>query len=193
MARPKEFDSDVALEKATALFWSKGYFDTSIRDLIDETGVNYYGLYSTFQDKRGLFLQALDLYQESVTRAALRELRKPGSKVRAIRRAFDFLLARMETEEGARGCLMANTAVELAPHDPEVAARVQRHMGLLRSRFREALKDAQTEGEVDATTDLGRLAEHLATTAYTLGMLKRAGCTQAYVKRHIDTVMSLLQ
>ncbi|MDJ0896698.1 MAG: helix-turn-helix domain-containing protein, partial [Alphaproteobacteria bacterium] len=37
-------------------FWAKGYHDTSIRDLVERTGVNYYGLYGEFESKRGLFL-----------------------------------------------------------------------------------------------------------------------------------------
>ncbi|MEM8609926.1 MAG: TetR/AcrR family transcriptional regulator [Myxococcota bacterium] len=192
MARPKEFDPEVALEKATALFWAKGYFDTSIRDLVDETGVNYYGLYSTFEDKRGLFLQALDLYQNSVTRTALRELRGSGSLTTRVRRVLEVLLAEMQTESGSRGCLMANTAVELAPHDAEVAERVQQHLKLLRKEFRAALERGKADGDCALGLDVSALAEHLATTAYTLGMLKRAGCSQAYVNRHIDVVMSLL-
>lgn len=192
MARPKEFDPDVALEKATNLFWEKGYFDTSIRDLVDETGVNYYGLYSTFEDKRGLFLQALDLYQNSVTRTALRELREPGSLSARVRRVFEFLLTQMQTETGSRGCLMANTAVELAPHDDEVAERVQHHLKLLRKEFRAALERAQADQECIPNLDVMAVSEHLATTAYTLGMLMRAGCSQAYIRRHIDVVLSLL-
>ena len=78
MARPREFDADEALDKAMHLFWAKGYYDTSIRDLVEATGVNYYGLYGTFESKHGLFLAALDRYRAKVTSQIVRELNRPG-------------------------------------------------------------------------------------------------------------------
>ena len=74
MARPKEFEPDEALERAMHQFWATGYHDTSIRDLVARTGVNYYGLYGEFENKRGLFLASLDLYAKTVTAAVIREL-----------------------------------------------------------------------------------------------------------------------
>ena len=43
MARTREFDPEEALDKAVQLFWRKGYFDTSMDDLVKETGVSRYG------------------------------------------------------------------------------------------------------------------------------------------------------
>ena len=57
MARPKEFDIDVVLDRATELFWTKGYEETSMRDLEEGLGVGRQSLYSTFGDKRDLFLR----------------------------------------------------------------------------------------------------------------------------------------
>ena len=52
MPRVREFDPDVALEKAIQLFWHKGYAETSMRDLVAHTGVAHAGLYSAFGSKR---------------------------------------------------------------------------------------------------------------------------------------------
>ena len=47
MARPREFDREEALERATGVFWAKGYASTSTDDLLTS-------LYNAFQDKRAL-------------------------------------------------------------------------------------------------------------------------------------------
>ena len=58
MPRSKEFDPDVVLDRATDLFWKKGYEATSIKDLVAHMRINRFSLYSTFGDKQHLFLAA---------------------------------------------------------------------------------------------------------------------------------------
>lgn len=192
MARPKEFDPEEALDKAMQQFWAKGYHDTSIRDLIDRTGVNYYGLYGEFENKHGLFLAALDRYRATVTRQVVAELHKPGPALPAVAKAFERLLGLMKTADGRVGCMMCNTAVELAPFDEAAAEKVQAHMKTLRQAFGAKLEEGRAAGEIAADKDVGALAEFLATTAYSLGFLLRSGCSDAYLKRHIRTALSAI-
>ncbi len=55
MARTQEFDPNEALDRAVALFWKKGFFDSSMDDLVKATGVSRYGIYGTFGNKREFF------------------------------------------------------------------------------------------------------------------------------------------
>lgn len=193
MARPREFDPREALDKAMLQFWSAGYYDTSIRDLTARTGVNQYGLYSQFESKRGLYLAALDRYRETVTWAVLARLREPGPIEHALAGAFTVLIARMRTEDGAVGCMMANAALEVAPQDEGAAAKVDAHMTLLRQAFGARLEAACASGELAAETDTDRLAEFFATTAYSLGFLLRACRNDSYLQRHIKTALTVLE
>ena len=192
MARPREFDPDEALQKAMGLFWAKGYHDSSIRDLVERTGVNYYGLYGVFESKHGLFLAALDRYCDTVTAEVVRTLKEPGPVREVVGRAFERLLALMKTPDGRVGCMMCNTAVELAPYDAEAAAKVRAHRMLLQEAFRSALSHAQGAGELETSKDVGGLAEFLTTTAYSLGFLMRSGCEDAHLRRHVKMVVSLV-
>lgn len=192
MARPKEFDPAEALDNAMHQFWAKGYHDTSIRDLVARTGVNYYGLYEVFDNKHGLFLASLDRYRETVTALVIGELKRPGPVKPALRRTFNRLLGLLKTNEGRVGCMMCNTAIELAPYDKEAADRVQGHMSLLRGAFKSRLEEGQRAGEIEGSADLGALAEFLTSTAYTIGILLRTGCSDAHIKRHLDTALSAI-
>ncbi len=193
MARSREFDPQQALDKAMHQFWAKGYHDTSIRDLVTCTGVNYYGLYSVFESKHGLFLAALDHYRDTVTAELIRELERPGFASSKIRRAFGHLLGRMKTPCGRIGCLVGNTAVELAPYDTDAAAKVRAHMKLLTEAFAATLSRGRDAGELCGTADINAQAEFLASTAYCLGTLLRAGCSDAHVRRHLNTALSTIE
>ncbi len=64
MARPREFDEETVLEAAVQCFWSRGFEATSVRNLIEKTGLTSASLYNAFGDKRALYQKALDHYVE---------------------------------------------------------------------------------------------------------------------------------
>ena len=187
MARPREFDADQALEKAMNLFWAKGYHNSSIRDLVDATGVNYYGLYSVFEDKQGLFLSSLDLYTQQVTRDVLAELDRPGPAKEAIAAAFEKLVGFVRPKAGHTGCMIATAAIEVAPYDKKAAAKVRAHMDRLTQAFERRLEDDAAHKKNAST-----LGEFFATNAYALGVLARAGKNTEFMKRHVQTTLSVL-
>ena len=192
MGRPREFDPAEALDKAMRLFWSKGYFDTSIRDLVARTGVNYYGLYDAFDSKHGLFLAALDRYRDTVTRGIAARLHRAQPGAAAVGEALRSVRDVLQTEAPGAGCLMCNTAIEVAPHDAEAAAKVQAHIKLFRDGFADNLRRARESGELAPDKDVGALAEFFAATVPTIGLTLRAGYGDAVVERHIRTALSVL-
>src|ERR1700730_17585094 len=67
--RPREFDTDAAVERAMGVFWSCGYHGTSLPDLLEATQLLRGSLTSALVDKHGLFLRALDRYiDDALTR-----------------------------------------------------------------------------------------------------------------------------
>src|ERR1700741_579568 len=63
--RPRSFDETGALEKATQVFWSKGYDGLKVDDLVAGMGVGRPSLYAVFGDKRAIFLRVLKAYAEA--------------------------------------------------------------------------------------------------------------------------------
>src|SRR5271170_6549381 len=104
--RPRTFDEMEALEKATQVFWSKGYDGVTIDDLVDGMGVGPPGLYAVFGDKRTLFLRVLRAYAEKKGAGAAKALLSPRT-LRASVAGFLRHTVENATEEGsAAGCLI---------------------------------------------------------------------------------------
>src|SRR5580704_12544254 len=104
--RPRSFDETGALEKATQVFWSKGYDGVTIDDLVAGMGVGRPSLYAVFGDKRAIFLRVLKAYAERKGASAAKALLSPQNLRDSIT-GFLFFDVAATTEKGsARGCLL---------------------------------------------------------------------------------------
>lgn len=160
MARPKEFDEGVALRKAMELFWEQGYGATSMDNLVEHVGIGRASLYATFGSKRDLFLRALDAYiQERVTRLT-EVLSQPGPVLPAITTVLRMFMSRA-TNLDQPGCMVVNTASELATRDAQAARQVQRSWMALESTLASALARAKAQGEISPDRDSHALASFL--------------------------------
>lgn len=83
MARPREFDEQDVVARATHLFWRRGYNATSVRDLGAELALKQSSLYRTFTDKHTLFLRTLDHYRATESAQAEEQLNIPAPASRS--------------------------------------------------------------------------------------------------------------
>ncbi len=160
MARTKEFDQDVALDKAMRLFWRQGYEATSIQDLVEHMGIGRGSLYDTFGDKHALYLAALDRYCATVGAGFLTPLEEPIPVREALRLIFDGAVA-TALAEGRHGCLLANSALELASRDADTRCKVEASFQGAEDAIGRALARAQETGELAASRDPRALARCL--------------------------------
>jgi TetR/AcrR family transcriptional regulator, transcriptional repressor for nem operon len=165
MARPRQFDAEQVLEHTMREFWERGYRITSVDDLVEVTGVRPGSLYNAFPEgKRGLFLQALDRYSKLVVPEKLGALESPGAGLPELRAYFDGLVDDLTMPEGRMGCLMVNSAMELAAEDSEVGAIVRDHMKRLERNAVRALRNAKRHGEIPERIDPRAKATQLMAT-----------------------------
>lgn len=161
MARPREYHPGTVLDRAVEAFWTHGYAGTSIDDLVTATGLHRGSLYAAFGDKRGLFLAALDRYAATVVPRWLAVLRRPGPPLDGVRGFLAMVTEYAAADARRRGCLLANAAVELAPHDAEVSRRIGAHLGRIEDALAETLGRARTAGEIAPAAEPRALARFL--------------------------------
>ncbi|WP_328853286.1 TetR/AcrR family transcriptional regulator [Micromonospora globbae] len=189
MARTKEFDPDAALRAALDLFWERGYEATSMADLVEHLGVARASIYATFGNKRDLYLKALDRYGDLVDPGLLRELSQPGPALPAVRAVIERYAREAGDDSGRRGCFIVNTAVEVAPHDPQAARRVAASWGHLETAITSALIRAQAQGELAPDKDPRALARFLLVL---MQGIRVVGKVQAEPRRLRDAVTQAL-
>jgi TetR/AcrR family transcriptional repressor of nem operon len=173
MARPLGFDPQEALERATQVFWSRGFENSSLDDLCAATGLNRSSLYSAFGGKRDLYLAALARYEEgSVARI---EAAFEGRSVRDGLKAFlAGLVDGIVAGPGRRGCFIGNCAVEMARLDRGAAARVRASLERIESAFLRALDNARQRGELAHGADPRALARFLTASIQGLRLVGKA-------------------
>jgi TetR/AcrR family transcriptional repressor of nem operon len=173
MGRPREFDETAALDAATDCFWRDGYEATSVRELAASMGIAGASLYNAFGDKRSLFREVLQRYAELSMRERIARLESTLPPKQAVR-AFMGEIVDHSVEGDRRGCLLVNTALDTAPHDPELGAEVAARLGEIEAFFRRAIAAAQTDGSVPRDRDSGDLARLLLGVTLGLRVLARS-------------------
>lgn len=193
MPRPKEFNPDVALEKAMQVFWHKGYEATSMEDLLTAMNLNRGSLYATFGDKRELFLKAMDLYcTGGGIGSRLSILNQPGPAIPLIRQFVSAMLEFGLSDPQRRGCLMTNTVMELAPHEKDIALKVSRRLQMAEEGFFQLLTRAKREGELAKDKDPRTLARVLVTMMQGTIVMIKAGTPADVVRQTAETALSIL-
>jgi TetR/AcrR family transcriptional repressor of nem operon len=165
MARPREFDLDVVVDKAMEVFWRQGYAAASVQDLVETTGVNRASLYSVFGDKRSLYLRSLARYRDQVVPGRMAILERPDASLPEIREYFEGVVTDLVDDMERKGCLMVNCAVELASNDPEIAASIASHFHRLEYALHAALERACELGELSCAERTQSYARLLVASA----------------------------
>lgn len=142
-------------------FWRYGYEATSLADLCECTGLHKGSLYQTFGDKHQLFMLALNHYAERTFRDVVAVAFDSDSPLVNIKAVLNKICSDSGNE---KGCMMINSMVELAPHDPEVRAAIMK-IGEKRLRMMAGLiEKAQDAGEIRQGQDSFKLARQLLVT-----------------------------
>src|SRR5882672_2168759 len=148
MARPRGFDETAALDAAIECFRRRGYEATSVRDLTACMGIGATSLYNSFGDKRALFIKALERYVDRSVRARINRLESSLKPKEAVRTLIEDVIERSLTDRTRGGCLLINSALEIAPHDPELGSEIAKRLGEIEAFFRRSISAAQTSGAI---------------------------------------------
>ena len=174
--RPRAFDRDAALERATHLFWAKGYEATSIADLTAAMGIGGTSLYAAFGSKEALYAEALRHYAETNHHHVWAGFGAAATAREAVRL---FLTDSAAALTGAvadipRGCMVTLSSVGSEGH-VELGDTVKAARAVTLERLLQRFERAVDEGELPAGTDLRALARFVQTLQNGMSILARDG------------------
>jgi len=193
MSRNKEFNQDVAIQKAMELFCQKGYAATSIRDLVTHLGVSSSSLYATFGDKDAIFLLALKRHSRKEREMLRQVLSLPTSEPKAIlSKMFNSLIDSLLAKELPGGSLTLKASVELENRKPEVTAVIAEHTEDTAAMFAEFLEKAAQAGKVTLRQPAIQVADYFLFNFFNLNFLAKVNLNRACLENYVRLVLSVL-
>jgi TetR/AcrR family transcriptional repressor of nem operon len=174
MARPKEFERDKVLDRATRLFWERGFAGASISDLEAAMGIGRTSIYASFGAKEDLFMAAIDHYDATYS-IKLRNALNSGLPVRqAIALYFEELMIAFADPDLPLGCLVTNVAVEGDRGTTRMGRRIAASITRAEDTFYRLLRDAQMSGDIDSRADARAISRYLVMSTHGLSALAKA-------------------
>lgn len=163
MARSKQFDEAVALDKAIQLFWHKGYNGISTQEITEALAISKSSMYGTYRSKMDWYVAALEKYGNNIASETTRRLQQATVIKKEIRSILSDLVKEALADADYKGCFMVNSCVELAPHDKQIATIVIQHRRKMEKAFVNALKKGIAERELPGSIDVTATAAFICT------------------------------
>lgn len=177
----KNYNETAVLKKAMRAFWASGYEATSMSDLVKATGINRASIYSAFPNKHELFMRALEHYDQVYRHQHLQRVAEQQAPLDAIITVFESAARKSGDKNTSWGCLLVNTALELSPHDPEVAHFVDRSLQEVEEFFFSRIEAAKRDGSIGRALDSDATAKALLGLFLGLRVMTRAKTRQSTI------------
>ncbi|MFI0448323.1 TetR/AcrR family transcriptional regulator [Actinomadura sp. 6N118] len=181
--RPRAFDRDAALEKALREFWRHGYEATSIAGLTAAMGIRPPSLYAAFGDKRKLFNEAVERYQQTHGAFTTRALAEEPTGRQAMERVLREAAVNYCDPEHPPGCLIITAAVNHGPEAEQVEEVLRGYRVAAKRSFAERIEGDVKAGRVPADTDVEGLATFYAATIQGMSRQSQDGATAEELNR----------
>jgi AcrR family transcriptional regulator len=186
--RPREFDREVALERALNVFWAQGFEGTSLSDLTEAMGINRPSLYAAFGNKEALFREALDRYSDvylGFVRAALEEPRARAA-IASVLRGYAASVTNPRTPPG---CLTVQGALAGGPGAASIRAELAARRAAGEEMLTARLQRARKEGDLAPGADPHDLARYVNAVAQGLAVQAAGGASRKQLDRVVDIAL----
>lgn len=189
--RPREFDRDLALRRMQAVFWERGYDETSLADLVEATALASARLYAAFGTKQAMFRECIDLYEREEGGFADRALAEESTVHAAITRLFRDAAAVYSTPK-PRGCMVVSAATSCASADSALRDWLRSHRQARTTSIIQRIRQAVAAGELADDTDARAVGDALAALLHGMSIQARDGVAQRRLINSITPALSML-
>ncbi|MGA7923415.1 MAG: TetR/AcrR family transcriptional regulator [Thermoplasmata archaeon] len=179
-----------ALQKATEVFWSKGYDGVTIDDLVAGMGVGRPSLYRVFGGKRTLFLRVLRAYAEKKGALAAKAIFSP----QPLRDSLASFLRYSVESATQKGCPVGCLLVCVAPlvDDAEVRQFLQNAtaggVAMVELRFRDGI----SAGEIPSDFPVAARASQVTDLVRGLTVRAKMGTARKTLLREAEEAADLV-
>lgn len=190
--RPREFETQAAVDQAMLLFWERGYEATSLAELKAAMGgLSTASFYAAFGSKEALFRQVVRRYLDTYGRVTA-PLRDPARAARAAVEATLRDSARMQTGDGhPPGCLIVLSAIACSIVNGPIREMLAAERRRNRAGLLACVARAVAAGELRDRADTTALATLLESVLLGISIQARDGVALAALEASITQLMGV--
>jgi len=174
------------VEKAAGVFNTKGYFGSSMGDLVREIGLEKGGIYNHFTSKEELALEAFDYAAGTMQERFQAALEGKEGALERLFAIVDVLGGLAEDPPVEGGCPVLNTAVESDDAHMELKDRAREAMSGWLRLIGSIVKEGVRNGELRPDKNPRETASVIVATLEGAVMLSRLYDDPTYMKRSVD-------
>ena len=191
--RPQQYESEQVLDAVMHAFWQRGYDGTSLRDLLDATGLSKSSFYELFESKQRALEQSLERYCDAVIADLQARLRAAPSATAFIDDVLTSAAAETLAADDPRGCMIVNVATEFSARDPQVREKVAASVARVTKVLTVAVKRGQSDGDIAVGKDPNVLGRYVLSSLCGLRTMVKAGSSDRAMREVIGIVLSALR
>lgn len=153
------------IEKSLQLFSVKGYFNTSISDILQATGLTKGGLYCHFKSKEEVWRAVYDNAVEIWRFVVFKDVRSVADPLERIERTIEnVLLNYLGKEVFDGGCFFVNMLVELSGQSDTMGRHILKGFVGFSKLFQSWLSEAEAAGLLKANLNFREIADFIIIT-----------------------------
>jgi TetR/AcrR family transcriptional repressor of nem operon len=184
-----EFDYERAIDRATGVFWRKGYSNASLRDLLKAMGIGEGSFYNTIGSKKRLYLECLKHYNDTVSRRRVDALLSKPSVKDGVRAFFRTVLDELDDPRTPRVCMLAASLSNDVLAERELERCVLSDMKAFFNVFKERLEGAKQSKELPENFNVEVAAQVIVTYLQGLFRVIRVLQNRVQMEQQIDMLL----
>ncbi|WP_417225879.1 TetR/AcrR family transcriptional regulator [Amphritea sp.] len=188
-----KYDRQDAIEKATDLFWAKGFHATSMRNIQQAIDMRPGSIYACFGSKEGLFKDTLHHYAQ-MSRQRLQEcVAASSSPLEGLKRFVRDAVTGCNISAPSGMCMLAKTISELSSDNAELLLEAKQLLQSVEAALAALLREAQVQGEVSRLKTPESMARYLQVQLMGLRVYSSANKDQQQIEILIEDVFDSLR
>lgn len=189
--RPNIHQDNQLIFRAQQVFWEKGYSATSLADLTNATGAGAGSLYNTFKGgKKELFKKSLQQRKKDLD--AFREILENSNNPILSIKEFFIGLADTDRRSHFKGCIIANTIIEMALVDDELEYEAVQILKETEQLYTFIVAAEQNKGIVTSKLPADMIGKYLITFWCGINSLRRIYPDKKILKEQIALHLKIL-
>lgn len=189
--RPIIYDDYNIIKKAQEIFWQKGYSATSLSDLQKATGAGAGSFYNTFKGgKKEVFQKAVQ--ERRLAFDSFKSQLEISESPLELIKDFFISIADASKDEHFKGCIIANTVVEMTYIDEDLEESAVQILKDVEQMFTGAIKQEQIKGNLQTQTPPEILGKYLITFWCGLNTLRRMYPDKNVLKNQIEMQLAVI-